>query len=516
MDRTKTQVINSDAESEDKEVFEENDILAGLIVDDKFIGRMSQIDFVRLLSTDYGKKVSGWCLKYHSEFGKAPKSSITEIFKWECKKLKREATKDNIRYLLEITSDRYGDQNEQFDFDNQIKNAEKYLRIRRMQLIHKEQERLLEVGSIEEAENIENEYPLISLANTSNNSLKDALQNNTLVMSFRDLEELDLPELQKIIEGDILIEEETITLVSGPPGIGKTFLILEAMKVAASGETGLGNKLKSTGGYKCLYVDGELPERRLRKMSRALDLDNYLNLDVISKATADRLGFKPEFNLMSVEVREWLTELITRNGYKLVALDNIFSLFQGLPLNGAEDWSPINSWLLKMRSKGISFILLHHTNKAKDQLGSISKLFNLDSSLILEEAVANDKIKKKTACFKIRIQKDRDGSMQVEGKKYVFRNKVWWFESIRIDESKVRKAIILKELVDGKLSQEEIGTLVGRTKQYVNGIKADGLDHNKDEWLIMVGGKIALTKKGQAFIDEWYKEDYFKEKDEAE
>ncbi|MHC4270145.1 MAG: AAA family ATPase [Planctomycetota bacterium] len=55
-------------------------------------------------------------------------------------------------------------------------------------------------------------------------------------------------------------------------------------------------------------------------------------------------------------------------GVKFVVIDNIYSLWHDLDTNDAKAWSATNQWLMRLRSKGVCVMFLHHTNRNSEQL----------------------------------------------------------------------------------------------------------------------------------------------------
>jgi len=48
------------------------------------------------------------------------------------------------------------------------------------------------------------------------------------------------------------------------------------------------------------------------------------------------------------------------DGVELLILDNLSSLTVGLRENDSDGWSPIQEWLLRLRRRGISVLIVHH------------------------------------------------------------------------------------------------------------------------------------------------------------
>jgi putative DNA primase/helicase len=60
---------------------------------------------------------------------------------------------------------------------------------------------------------------------------------------------------------------------------------------------------------------------------------------------------------VQAELDRWL------DGVELLILDNLSSLTAGLRENDSDAWSPIQEWLLRLRRRGISVLIVHHAGK---------------------------------------------------------------------------------------------------------------------------------------------------------
>ena len=54
-------------------------------------------------------------------------------------------------------------------------------------------------------------------------------------------------------------------------------------------------------------------------------------------------------------------------------LDNLSSLTAALRENDSDSWSPIQQWLLRLRRRGISVLIVHHAGKGGEQRGNADK-----------------------------------------------------------------------------------------------------------------------------------------------
>ncbi|MHB8069059.1 MAG: AAA family ATPase [Desulfobaccales bacterium] len=326
-------------------------------------------------------------------------------------------------------------------------------------------------------------------------TLQEALLGpKPLVMTFGEFKELDLPKREFLLNGDFPLETASITLISSDPGIGKTMLALEIAKMVATGDYGLGGTCNAPEALKVLYADGELAFPELKDRAEIFSLAGITYLTLLSKLYLELKDTQPSLELAEKGVRDILTKYIFKSNFKLVIIDNIYSLFQ-IDLNSANEWAPINQWLLKLRSHGVATILIHHTGKGGEQLGSASKLFNINTALVLNKAKPADG-DEKCCCFSIKVKKQRGQGLNLEGKKFIFRNRSWTVEGqSKVEKKMSTKVTILKGLAEGK-TQEAIAKEVGKSQVWISKLKKELIT----EGLLTAEGKI--TEQGQQLLDE--------------
>jgi hypothetical protein len=174
-------------------------------------------------------------------------------------------------------------------------------------------------------------------------------------------------------------------------------------------------------------------------------------------------------------------------------------------LNNGSDWQPVNDWFLKLRANNIAVILIHHQNKAGIQFGTITKTWNVNNVLELKKEMPKDN-DTDVACFSISVSKQRGQGIHLSGLNYIFRNNVWTTEGKKAVDSPIRKAAILKLLAENKYTGTEIGDMVHCTKEYVSKMKTGFL--GKEDCLKAKGKSLSLTKTGNKFLEEHFKEDF--------
>jgi putative DNA primase/helicase len=227
-------------------------------------------------------------------------------------------------------------------------------------------------------------------------SIEDAvLEAGTLVR-------IEMAEKRTILEP--WLTEQSISLVSGWRGVGKTFFCMGLCDAITRGQS-LGPWNCKTP-VPCLYVEAEMPFPDVKERIFGLNpgQNRKAPLYIYSDAYASELGL-PRANLLSERWREKMRAILTARGIKLWVADNLASLTRGIDENSKRDWDPINQWLLELRFAGISTILPHHTNKEGGQRGTSAREDNIDISIILKSTF--DYVPEDGAKFLVHFTKHR-------------------------------------------------------------------------------------------------------------
>ena len=315
-------------------------------------------------------------------------------------------------------------------------------------------------------------------------SLEDVICNAS------DFVSIELPE--KRIFLNPWLRENSIALLSGTAGVGKTFLALGILDAVANG--------KSFGPWKaetaapCLFLDGEMPPQDIQERIKSLNIDTS-NLFVYCDALANQWGL-PRANLASDAWRTKMKSILITRKIKLWVIDNLASLAAGLDENKKQDWDPVNQWLLELRFAGIATIMLHHLSKDGKQRGTSAREDNLDISLMLKPPssyVPEDGArfivhfrKARVSTKDLQLISDTEFKLIEENEKYT-----WQWGSVK---KETRKAVLelLDENMDTKSICETLVISKGRVSQIKNQAIKDGYLSNK--------GK--LTQSGFGVIHE--------------
>jgi predicted ATP-dependent serine protease len=193
------------------------------------------------------------------------------------------------------------------------------------------------------------------------------------------LRSLDIPERQRFNPWLLAC---ALVMIYGPRGVGKTQLALGLALSLAAGIAFLTWKTPKSVGV--LYVDGEMSLDDLRQRVQAQAGDHmptnlfFLTGEMVYH-TLDR-----DLVLTREECRTAIVQILDAHPeIKVVILDNVSCLFSGISEDRKQDWEPINAWLVRLRHRGLSVILIHHAGKTGQQRGTSGREDALDTVIAL-------------------------------------------------------------------------------------------------------------------------------------
>jgi putative DNA primase/helicase len=183
-------------------------------------------------------------------------------------------------------------------------------------------------------------------------------------------------------------------------GTGKTHVALGIAYAVATGSAFL--KWRAPRARRVLLVDGEMPavalrERLLRISAGETPMPATLEIiagDLVEQGVGDLASAA-----VQAELEPWLA------GVELLILDNLSSLTANLSENDADGWSAIQQWLLRLRRRGISVLIVHHAGKGGEQRGTSRREDVLDTSIGLRRP--SDYAPGQGARFEVHIDKAR-------------------------------------------------------------------------------------------------------------
>ncbi|GHF13848.1 hypothetical protein GCM10017044_04920 [Kordiimonas sediminis] len=208
---------------------------------------------------------------------------------------------------------------------------------------------------------------------TSSDTKKPALRLRTL----EEVCSMELPVRNSLLGPWLL--EQSLNLVHAPRGLGKTHFITAIGLAVAGGGRFLNWEAPSP--KRVVLIDGEMPkaalqERYLLARPQYPELASE-NFHLI--ASEDHPNGLPD--LSTVEGQE-IMDSILKSG-DLLIIDNLSTLCRTGVENDAESWSQMQQWLIKLRSRKITVILVAHDGKSGDQRGTSKKEDIMDNIIHL-------------------------------------------------------------------------------------------------------------------------------------
>ncbi|HKD17257.1 MAG TPA: AAA family ATPase [Thermoanaerobaculia bacterium] len=249
--------------------------------------------------------------------------------------------------------------------------------------------------------------------------------------------------------------EKNIGMFHGWRGTGKT-----AVAVGVSLATSTGGQFlrwRSPKARRVLYIDGELPAETLQKrivdVARASKLAYTDNLRILTP------DLQPEGlripNLADPAGQQIIDEIIERENPEVVVFDNLSTLCRSGEENDAAPWQVMQDWLVSLRSRRRSPLLIHHDGKGGDQRGTSKREDVLDFSIQLKRPANYQE--EEGARFEVHFRKARDQHGQgIEAFEAWLRGDYWAMKSVKTaNDEQIRS--MLAEGMNAKDIARELG-----------------------------------------------------------
>ncbi|NUN23900.1 MAG: AAA family ATPase [Candidatus Jettenia caeni] len=162
------------------------------------------------------------------------------------------------------------------------------------------------------------------------------------------------------------LSTQGLAMVHGIRGLGKTFFVMGVAVAVASGRQFL--KWQANKPCGVLHLDGEMPavtlQERYSKFIVSTDLEPMAPLKIVTPDL--QKIWMPDLTIIGGQ------QLLEPHldGIRLVIVDNISTLCRRGRENEAESWLPVQEWALRLRTRGISVLFVHHSNKSGLQRGT--------------------------------------------------------------------------------------------------------------------------------------------------
>ena len=217
-------------------------------------------------------------------------------------------------------------------------------------------------------------------------------------IAFKDFLALDIPPRASLLHP--ILPEKGLAMLYSPRGMGKSWVGLSIGLGVSSGVDLM--RWSSPEPRRVLCVDGEKPladlQSRLPVIAAGFQIVPNENFRILAADQIER-----GINLSNPEDQEALEKHL--DGIDLLILDNLSTLTT--TSEGASDaWLPIQNWLLKLRRKGITVLIIHHAGLNGRQRGTSRREDTLDVVIALRRPT--DYSPEQGCRFEVHIEKARN------------------------------------------------------------------------------------------------------------
>ncbi len=201
-----------------------------------------------------------------------------------------------------------------------------------------------------------------------------------------------------------IVPEQGLCMLFADRGIGKTFTALHMAYAVATG--GSVFSWQAEDPRSVLYIDGEMPfsamQSRISAIVASAELEPQKEFFKVLTPDLQSDGI-PMPNLATKEGQVALEPYL--QDVKLVVIDNLATLCRNGRSNDEESWVPVQEWVLNLRRRGISVLIVHHASKNGSQRGTSAKEDILDTVIQLRRP--KDYSPEQGARFEVHLTKAR-------------------------------------------------------------------------------------------------------------
>lgn len=184
---------------------------------------------------------------------------------------------------------------------------------------------------------------------------------NVVTLTAAEFGTLQLPPRDFLL--DPIIPERGLVMVHAPRGGCKTHFGLGCAVAVATG--GLFLSYQAPKAKSVLYIDGEMSAPEMQERLRRITGETFPEtLRIITPDLQD--GPMPDLSTHEGQARiEPDLE-----GIQMVVIDNLSCLCRSGNENEGGSWGATQSWILDLRRRGISVLIVHHSGKSGGQRGT--------------------------------------------------------------------------------------------------------------------------------------------------
>lgn len=295
--------------------------------------------------------------------------------------------------------------------------------------------------------------------------------NGAIVFDTVTLAELsreNLPEREYVLFP--IIPVGGLAMVVAQRGIGKTHVGIGVAYAAACGSSFL--RWKADKPRRVLYIDGEMPQQLIQQRIKSIlgaSASSPPEEKYFTFLPMDRQNLGLSINLASEEHQKALEPCLA--GTDLVVIDNVSTLVSSGRENDADSWDAMQRWLLNLRRRGISVLLIHHagrndmargTSKREDVLDTVIQLKRPENYKASEGARFEVHLSKARGAFGEDVEPFEAQLSEADGREF------WNVKELIDDEEEA-----VAELTQQEQSCREIADTLGISKSKVSRIQKE-------------------------------------------
>ena len=276
---------------------------------------------------------------------------------------------------------------------------------------------------------------------------------------------------------DPWLPRASLVMVHAPRGEGKTWFVMAVGKAVAAKTDFLGWSCQNFG--RVLYIDGELPGEFMQKRLGMFEKSPPGTFNVLCRDNYQlRQQLMPD--LGEEAGRNEIDRIVDQCRAEVVILDSISTLIRSGIENEADDWAPIQDWLMRHRWQGRTILLVHHEGRSGHPRGTSKREDVLDTMIRLRKQSDEDVNGKGDAesVFRLDFTKHRDFFGKDAAPMLLHlstsEGRATWKHELERDAQRDK----VKELLDAGMKQKdiakELNVTPGRVSQLVKTVKAEG------------------------------------------
>lgn len=169
-----------------------------------------------------------------------------------------------------------------------------------------------------------------------------------------------------------LFHSPSLILLYAAAGQMKSIWALAFAKALSERQQFLGHEVPVA--RKVLYLDSELADQTIQQRLALLKLEETnTNLSFVTPVA--------DFDLKDAEHRQALTTALEEGNYDVLVVDNLRTSTSIIE-SSADEFSSINRYIKALRDKGITVLVIHHTNKDQQTYAGSSNLITVFDAVI--------------------------------------------------------------------------------------------------------------------------------------